>query len=724
MKPIMNDLTFSLSEQLATEISVTHRQVEAFISLYDAGNTVPFIARYRKEATSGLDDTQLRLLESRLIYGRELNERRVTILNSLSDSNKLTTELRQKINTLTSKQALERLYSPFKNKRVSLSEQAIIAGIAPFSDFLWFHIGEDKLVLAAKYINKEQGFSSTEKVFAAAQAVLIDRINQNIDLLEYLYSYLYDNASIISKVVKGQERQHTKFKDYFDFAERINKVPAHRVLALIRGKSEGALKLKFDVVSRHNNKSTVDTYINLIARFLGFSLHDDFRYQIIKKAWQTKLSSQLQTLLLATLKEQASNNAINIFASNLKDLLMAAPAGDKVILGLDPGFKSGCKIAVIDKTGKLLDHSTIYPHPPASSLKQAEERLITLLRKYSVELIAIGNGTASRETDSFVRESLAKNKLEINQVIVSEAGASVYSASELAAIEFPDLDVTFRGAVSIARRLQDPLSELVKIDANAIGVGLYQHDLNKKQLSEKLESVVIDCVNSVGVDLNNASKSLLSYVAGLNSSIAQSIIDYRNKHGQFTDRMTLKKIARLGDKTFQQCAGFLRIKNALNPLDNTGVHPESYALVKSIAKSQRININALINNKNLLQGLTIKDHVSQQYGQITVQEIIGELIKPNRDPRPKFTTITYTQGINEISDLSEGIKLQGVISNVTTFGAFVDIGVHQDGLVHVSQLTDSYVSDPFSVVKVGDIVEVKVLEVDLQRKRIALTMRL
>lgn len=727
----MNSDNNAIKTLLARELSISQQQVEAFITLYDDGNTVPFIARYRKEATSGLDDIQLRALETRLLYLRELATRRSVIVKSLTEQQgKLSLPLKNKLMSCLNKNELEQLYAPFKSKRVSKGALAIAAGLEPLADKLWRQENADKAQLAKQYKNGD--FKDTQACLEGAQAILIERLSYDSLLIEKLRKHLFKQAVFTCKVVKGKEALAEKFKDYFDYSERINRIAEHRFLAILRGKAEGFLRLKL-VADPKQDKSVKISYCEtLIAEHLGFSLYslpsESWRREIIHNAWKSKLSGTLETQLVSILKEQASNGAIEVFAANLKELLLAAPAGQKVVLGLDPGFRTGCKIAVIDATGKLLEHATIYPHPPAAKLQQAESLLADLICKYNVDLIAIGNGTASRETDQLVRDTLNNLpedfKHSITALIVSEAGASVYSASELASIEFPTLDVSIRGAVSIARRLQDPLAELVKIDAQAIGVGLYQHDLKQTQLSKRLQAVVEDCVNAVGVDLNTASASLLSFVAGLNASIAQNIVDYRDSHGAFYSRQTLKKVTRLGDKAFQQSAGFLRIANARDPLDNSAVHPEAYRLVDQVAKQQNKPVSALLNNTALLNQVDIEPLVTKQFGALSIKDLLDELAKPSRDPRPAFKTVRYKQGINKIDDLDIGLVLQGVISNVTSFGAFVDIGVHQDGLVHISQLADKFVSDPFQVVKVGEIVQVQVLEIDPQRKRIALTMRL
>ena len=719
----------SIPQLLSHELSVTTDQVNAFISLYDDGNTVPFIARYRKEATNGLDDIQLRSLETRLTYLRELMLRRSAILKSLREQEKLSHALKEQINNCFNKTELEQLYAPFKSKRISKGTLAIEAGLTPLADKLWFQAESDKTQLARKYINVKHGFSDTKSVLDGAMAILIERISGDTLLLSTLHQHLYRNAAFTCKVVKGAEQDGIKFKDYFDYTERVNKIAEHRFLAMLRGQSEGVLKLKLDADPKQDKSVKISYCETIIANHLGFSLNNfavgSWRAEVVSKTWKSKLFASLEKQLITGLKEKAFDNAIEVFAKNLKDLLMAAPAGRKVVLSLDPGFRTGCKVAVIDQTGNLLDYATIYPHQPTPKVQASETLLLNFINKYNVDLIAIGNGTASRETDRFVSEALSKQSLtHVKQLIVSEAGASVYSASELASTEFPNIDVSIRGAVSIARRLQDPLAELVKIDAKAIGVGLYQHDLNQTQLSKRLQAVVEDCVNAVGVDLNTASASLLRFIAGLNSTIAQNIINYRDANGIFKSRQTLKKVARLGNKAFEQSAGFLRVADADDPLDNTAVHPEVYGLIKRIAKQQSMTVLGLINQPDKLNDINVGAFVTDEFGEITIKEVLNELVKPRRDPRPTFKTVQYAKGVNKISDLEIDMQLQGVISNVTSFGAFVDIGVHQDGLVHISQLADKFVSDPSTVVKAGQIVQVKVVDLDVERKRIALTMRL
>ena len=715
----------AINKKLSLELSVTEQQVSTFISLYDEGNTVPFIARYRKEATKGLDDTQLRLLETRLGYLRDLETRRTAIIKALTEAEKLTPQLNNLINTTESKSELEQLYLPYKSKRVSKAKIAIENGLEPLADKLWFQPESDKNQLAKLFICKQ--FSTIEAVLEGAIQIIFERLSVDALLLEKLQKQLINNANFTANLVKGKEQEAIKFKDYFDYKEPVKRILPHRLLAILRGKSESFLRVKFDV-SPHQDKNNKHTYYEqTVASHLGFSLNSlsatNWRAEVIKKIWKSKLLPLLETQIISNLKEKAYADAIDLFATNLKDLLMSAPAGRKVVLGLDPGFRSGCKVAVIDETGKYLISKTIYPHAPQKQWDSAISQVVSLLKSYHVDLIAIGNGTASRESEAFIKACVESAQKEIKHLIVSEAGASVYSASELASHEFPDLDVSIRGAISIARRLQDPLAELVKIDAKAIGVGLYQHDVNQTELSKRLQAVVEDCVNAVGVDLNSASASLLTFIAGLNVTIAKNIVDYRELNGVFHSRQSLKKVPRLGDKAFQQSAGFLRVSESNNPLDNSAVHPESYYLVTKMAQQLGVKIDQLINNNVQLNALNAQALIDEKSGLLTVQSIKEELLKPNRDPRPEFKTISYAQGIDKISDLSIGLTLQGVISNVTNFGAFVDIGVHQDGLVHISQLADKFVSDPTQVVKAGQIVTVRVVEVDETRKRIALSMR-
>ncbi|ANS84122.1 uncharacterized protein VSVS12_00305 [Vibrio scophthalmi] len=718
----------AICKLIAQELNVRPEQVTAAVNLIDDGNTVPFIARYRKEVTGGLDDTQLRNLDSRLSYLRELDDRRQTILKSIQDQGKLTAALEQEIQQADSKTRLEDLYLPYKPKRRTKGQIAIEAGLEPLADALWNHPQTEPESEAAKYVSADKGIADNKAALDGARAIIMERIAEDANLLEKVRSYLTRHAELVARVVTGQEQAGEKFKDYFAHNEALNKVPSHRALAMLRGRNEGFLTLAMNADPAQEEGVRQSYCETLIADHYGISLSqapaDAWRKQVISWAWRIKVSMHMETELMGALKERSEIEAIEVFATNLKDLLMAAPAGPRATLGLDPGLRTGSKIAVVDATGKVLTTETIYPHPPQKQYDQAMAVVDKLVRKFNVDLIAIGNGTASRETDSFVGDLIARGNLKVQKIMVSEAGASVYSASELAAKEFPNMDVSLRGAVSIARRLQDPLAELVKIDPKSIGVGQYQHDVSQSMLAKRLDAVVEDCVNAVGVDVNTASAALLTRVAGLSTTMAQNIVDYRDENGRFEARTTLKKVARLGPKAFEQCAGFLRIMDGKNPLDASSVHPEAYPVVKAIAEKNSKAVKSLIGDTEFLRGLHAVDYTNDSFGLPTVTDIIKELDKPGRDPRPEFKTATFAEGVEKVSDLEVGMVLEGVVSNVANFGAFVDIGVHQDGLVHISALTDRYVADPREVVKAGDIVKVKVMEVDVQRKRIALSMRL
>ncbi|GEK13712.1 Tex family protein [Aliivibrio fischeri] len=713
---------------IAKELNVRPQQVSAAVQLIDEGSTIPFIARYRKEVTDGLDDTQLRTLDTRLTYLRELDDRRQSILKSIKEQEKLTPELEREILDADSKTRLEDLYLPFKRKRRTKGQIAIEAGIEPLADLLWTQPENTPEDAAQSYIDEEKGFADTKAVLDGARAILMERMAEDANLLEKVRTYLTANAELVSKMVDGQEQAGEKFKDYFDHHEALTKVPSHRALAMLRGRNEGFLQLSINADPTQEEGARGSYCEIIIANHYGITLGsqpaDLWRKQVISWTWRIKILMHMETELMGGLKERSENEAIDVFATNLKDLLMAAPAGLKTTLGLDPGLRTGTKVAVVDATGKVLATDTIYPNQPHNQIAKSAQIIEALIKQHNVDLIAIGNGTASRETDAFVGNLLKDAGLSTAKIIVSEAGASVYSASELAAKEFPDLDVSIRGAVSIARRLQDPLAELVKIDPKAIGVGQYQHDVSQSQLAKKLDAVIEDCVNAVGVDVNTASPALLTRVAGLSATIAQNIVDYRDENGRFENRTTLKKVARLGPKAFEQCAGFLRVMNGKNPLDASAVHPEAYPVVKTIAEKNGKAIDAIIGNTEFLRSVAANDYISADFGLPTVTDIIKELDKPGRDPRPEFKTATFADGVNTVSDLELGMVLEGVVSNVANFGAFVDIGVHQDGLVHISALSDTFVSDPREVVKAGDIVKVKVMEVDVQRKRIALSMRL
>ena len=720
-------LNQQISQLIAQELNVRDSQILAAIQLLDDGNTIPFIARYRKEATGGLDDTQLRHFETRLIYLRELEDRRQTILKSIEEQGKLTDELRDKIQATQSKTELEDLYLPFKPKRRTKGQIAIEAGLEPLADLLWNEPKTEPESTALDYVNAEKGVADVKSALDGARYILMERFAEDAGLLAKVRDYLSKNALIVSKVIEGKEAEGAKFQDYFDHQELLKNVPSHRALAMFRGRNEGILQLSLNAdpeAEEGNRQSYCEEIIRdyLGVRFTGQPA-DKWREQVIAWTWKIKVALHLETELMATLREKAEEEAIDVFARNLTALLMAAPAGAKNTMGLDPGLRTGVKVAVVDNTGKLLATDTIYPH--TGQMDRAMLSIFQLIKQHNVELIAIGNGTASRETERFAKDVIKEIKENKPQtVVVSEAGASVYSASELAAQEFPDLDVSLRGAVSIARRLQDPLAELVKIEPKAIGVGQYQHDVNQSQLARKLDAVVEDCVNAVGVDLNTASVPLLARVAGMTKTIAQNIVAYRDENGRFDSREQLKKVPRLGPKAFEQCAGFMRIAAGDNPLDASGVHPEAYPVVEKILQATEQSIQDLMGNAGLVRQLDAKQFTDEQFGLPTVQDIFKELEKPGRDPRGEFKTATFAEGVKEITDLKAGMILEGTVTNVTNFGAFVDIGVHQDGLVHISSLSDKFVEDPHQVVKTGDVVKVKVLEVDVARRRIALTMRL
>ena len=720
-------LNQQISQLIAQELNVRDSQILAAIQLLDDGNTIPFIARYRKEATGGLDDTQLRHFETRLIYLRELEDRRQTILKSIEEQGKLTDELRDKIQATQSKTELEDLYLPFKPKRRTKGQIAIEAGLEPLADLLWNEPKTEPESTALDYVNAEKGVADVKAALDGARYILMERFAEDAGLLAKVRDYLSKNALIVSKVIEGKEAEGAKFQDYFDHQELLKNVPSHRALAMFRGRNEGILQLSLNADPEAEEGSRQSYCEEIIRDYLGVRFTgqpaDKWREQVIAWTWKIKVALHLETELMATLREKAEEEAIDVFARNLTALLMAAPAGAKNTMGLDPGLRTGVKVAVVDNTGKLLATDTIYPH--TGQMDRAMLSIFQLIKQHNVELIAIGNGTASRETERFAKDVIKEIKEHKPQtVVVSEAGASVYSASELAAQEFPDLDVSLRGAVSIARRLQDPLAELVKIEPKAIGVGQYQHDVNQSQLARKLDAVVEDCVNAVGVDLNTASVPLLARVAGMSKTIAQNIVTYRDENGRFDSREQLKKVPRLGPKAFEQCAGFMRIAAGDNPLDASGVHPEAYPVVEKILQATEQSIQDLIGNAGLVRQLDAKQFTDEQFGLPTVQDIFKELEKPGRDPRGEFKTAAFAEGIETITDLKAGMILEGTVTNVTNFGAFVDIGVHQDGLVHISSLSDKFVEDPHQIVKTADIVKVKVLEVDVARKRIALTMRL
>ncbi|MFC5706361.1 Tex family protein [Aeromonas eucrenophila] len=714
-----------IEKQIATELNARPEQVQAAVRLLDEGSTVPFIARYRKEVTGGLDDSQLRTLESRLGYLRELADRRQVILRSIEEQGKLTPELARELNEADSKTRLEDLYLPYKPKRRTKGQMAIEAGLEPLANLLLTDPMRDPEQEALAFLNAEQGITDAKAALDGARYILMERFAEQADLLEKLRDYLWHNATLRARVVAGKEQEGAKFKDYFEHDEPLHKAPSHRVLAMLRGRNEGVLNLAL-VTGEDESASPCE---GIITHHLRLNLQgrpaDKWLQGVVSWTWKIKLSLQMETELIGRIRESAEEEAIKVFAMNLQDLLMAAPAGMRCTMGLDPGIRTGVKVAVVDATGKLVDYATIYPFEPKRQIDQSLKTLSELCQKHKVELISIGNGTASRETDRLVSDLFERYPAAKSQkIVVSEAGASVYSASELASQEFPDLDVSIRGAVSIARRLQDPLAELVKIDPKSIGVGQYQHDVGQSQLARRLDAVVEDCVNAVGVDVNTASVALLNRVSGLSQTLAQNIVAYRDDNGAFHNRQQLLKVSRLGPKAFEQCAGFLRIRGGSNPLDGSAVHPESYPVVERILAQLQQQVENLLGNGSLLKSLKPADYTDERFGVPTVTDIIGELDKPGRDPRPEFKTATFKEGVEKISDLVPEMVLEGVVTNVTNFGAFVDIGVHQDGLVHISSLTDRFVKDPREVVKAGDIVRVKVLEVDAPRKRISLTMRL
>ena len=706
-----------IARKLAEELGVREAQTAATIRLLDEGATVPFIARYRKEVTGGLDDTQLRQLEERLRYRRELEERRRSILASIREQGKLDEALAAAIQSADTKTVLEDLYLPYRPKRRNKAQQAREAGLEPLAEAILGGAGPD--AVAGDYLNPEHGIGDAQAALEGARQILMERFAEDPAITGRIRERLREAAWVTSQVVAEKAESGAKFADYFDYRETLSKIPSHRALALLRGRQEGVLTVR---MSPNGDDDTAPLEAMLAHRFEvgdGVWLRDT-----VRRSLRIKLYPRLETELLGELRERAELEAIQVFAHNLRDLLLAAPAGPHAIMGLDPGLRTGVKVAVIDPTGKLVATDTIYPHAPQRRWDEAIQRLARLAAEHKVSLVSIGNGTASRETDKLAAELIQRHpELKLQKLMVSEAGASVYSASELAAREFPALDVSLRGAVSIARRLQDPLAELVKIEPRAIGVGQYQHDLNQTRLAQSLDAVVEDCVNAVGVDLNTASAALLARVAGLTASLAENIVRHRDQHGAFRSRRELIKVSRLGERTFEQAAGFLRIMDGANPLDRSAVHPEAYPVAERIIRHCGKPLPDLIGNGGLLGKLDPKLFVDERFGLPTVRDILAELEKPGRDPRPAFRTASFREGVETLQDLKPGMRLEGVISNVTNFGAFVDIGVHQDGLVHISQLADRFVRDPREVVKAGDVVQVKVLEVDLPRKRIALSMR-
>ncbi|MCX5253448.1 RNA-binding transcriptional accessory protein [Streptomyces canus] len=716
----------SIESRIAEELGVRERQVKAAVELLDGGSTVPFIARYRKEATEMLDDAQLRTLEERLRYLRELEERRTAILDSVREQGKLTEELEARIRGAETKARLEDIYLPFKPKRRTKAQIAREAGLEPLAEGLLGDPGVAPLAAAAAFVDADKGVPDAQAALDGARAILTERFSEDADLIGELRERMWVRGRLAAKVRDGKEEAGAKFADYFDFAEPFTNLPSHRILAMLRGEKEEVLDLVLEPEEATEGPSS---YEGIVAHRFGIADRgrpgDKWLKDTVRWAWRTRILVHLGIDLRLRLRTAAEDEAVNVFAANLRDLLLAAPAGTRATLGLDPGFRTGVKVAVVDATGKVVATDVIHPHVPANRWDEAIAKLARLAKEHAVELVAIGNGTASRETDKLAGELITKHpELKLTKVMVSEAGASVYSASAFASQELPDMDVSLRGAVSIARRLQDPLAELVKIDPKSIGVGQYQHDLSEVKLSRSLDAVVEDCVNGVGVDVNTASAPLLARVSGITSGLAENIVSHRDANGPFKARTELKKVARLGPKAYEQCAGFLRIRGGDDPLDSSSVHPEAYPVVRRMVKTAGQEVASLIGNTGVLRSLRPQDYVDETFGLPTVTDILKELEKPGRDPRPAFKTATFKDGVEKISDLVSGMVLEGVVTNVAAFGAFIDVGVHQDGLAHVSALSKTFVKDPRDVVKPGDIVKVKVLEVDIPRKRISLTLRL
>ncbi|MFE9708066.1 Tex family protein [Streptomyces sp. NPDC005930] len=716
----------SIESRIADELGVRERQVKAAVELLDSGSTVPFIARYRKEATEMLDDAQLRTLEERLRYLRELEERRTAILDSVREQGKLTEELEGRIRAAETKARLEDIYLPFKPKRRTKAQIAREAGLEPLAEGLLADASVDPLTAAAAFVDAGKGVADPQAALDGARSILTEKFSEDADLIGELRERMWTRGRLAAKVKDGKEEAGAKFADYFDFAEPFTELPSHRVLAMLRGEKEDVLDL---VLEPEEPTEGPSSYEAIVASRFGIADRgrpaDKWLADTVRWAWRTRILVHLGIDLRLRLRTAAEDEAVDVFAANLRDLLLAAPAGTRATLGLDPGFRTGVKVAVVDATGKVVATDVIHPHVPANRWDEAIAKLARLAKEHAVDLIAIGNGTASRETDKLAGELITKHpELQLTKVMVSEAGASVYSASAFASQELPDMDVSLRGAVSIARRLQDPLAELVKIDPKSIGVGQYQHDLSEVKLSRSLDAVVEDCVNGVGVDVNTASAPLLARVSGITSGLAENIVAHRDANGPFTSRTALKKVSRLGPKAYEQCAGFLRIRGGDDPLDASSVHPEAYPVVRRMVKTAGQEVSGLIGNTAVLRSLKPDLFVDETFGLPTVTDILRELEKPGRDPRPAFKTATFKEGVEKISDLASGMVLEGVVTNVAAFGAFVDVGVHQDGLVHVSAMSKTFVKDPRDVVKPGDIVKVKVMDVDIPRKRISLTLRL
>lgn len=724
-----------ITQKIATELNINNQQVSAAIELLDEGATVPFISRYRKEVTGGLDDLQLRDLELRLRYLREMDERVETIIASIAEQEKLTPELEKQVRAAETKTELEDLYLPYKPKRRTKAMIAIEAGLEPLADKLFEDPTLDPEAQALEFIDNDSrnnGIADSKAALDGARDILMERFSEDAALTGKLRNHLWNNGELRASVVEKNKADAAKFSDYFDYSEHLKKIPSHRALAVFRGRKEGFLSV--EIGSAGVEPGASDPCEGMIAHHFGIEnfgientgrLADKWLSEVVTWAWRIKLNYRLETDLLGQLREQSDDEAIRVFTENMKAILLAPPAGNKVTLGLDPGLRTGVKVCVVDHTGKFLEDTAIYPHAPKNQWDESIAVLAKLARKHGVELIAIGNGTASRETDKLAGDLIKRHKeLKLDKAMVNEAGASVYSASDIAREEFPDLDVTVRGAISIARRSQDPLAELVKLDPKSIGVGQYQHDVSQFKLGQSLNAVVEDCVNAVGVDVNMASAALLKQVSGLSSSIATNIVEYRNQHGEFKNRRDLKAVPRFGEKSFEQAAGFLRIVNGENPLDASAVHPESYSVVEKISSTNKKEVTDMVGDRKFLKKLNAADYTDEKFGLPTVTDILTELEKPGRDPRTEYKTAEFKDGVESIKDLKAGMRLEGVITNVTNFGAFVDIGVHQDGLVHISALANQFVKDPHTVVKTGDVVKVKVMEIDVQRKRIGLSMRL
>ncbi|MFH9978780.1 Tex family protein [Streptomyces sp. NPDC017179] len=719
-------LTASIEGRIAEELGVRERQVKAAVELLDGGSTVPFIARYRKEATEMLDDAQLRTVEERLRYLRELEERRAAILESVREQGKLTDELEARIRGAETKARLEDVYLPYKPKRRTKAQIAREAGLEPLAEGLLGDPSVEPLAAATAFVDADKGVADPQAALDGARAILTERFSEDADLIGELRERMWVRGRLAAKVREGKEEAGAKFADYFDFTEPFTELPSHRILAMLRGEKEEVLDLVLEPEEQVDGPSS---YEGIVAHRFGITDRgrpaDKWLHDTVRWAWRTRILVHLGLDLRLRLRTAAEDEAVNVFAANLRDLLLAAPAGTRATLGLDPGFRTGVKVAVVDATGKVVATDVVHPHVPANRWDEAVAKLARLAKEHAVDLIAIGNGTASRETDKLAADVIARHpELKLTKVMVSEAGASVYSASAYASRELPDMDVSLRGAVSIARRLQDPLAELVKIDPKSIGVGQYQHDLSEVKLSRSLDAVVEDCVNGVGVDVNTASVPLLARVSGVTSSLAENIVAHRDANGPFTSRAQLKNVSRLGPKAYEQCAGFLRIRGGDDPLDASSVHPESYPVVRRMVKTTGQEVASLVGNTGVLRSLRAADFVDDTFGLPTVSDILKELEKPGRDPRPAFRTATFKEGVEKIADLASGMVLEGVVTNVAAFGAFVDVGVHQDGLVHVSAMSKQFVKDPRDVVKPGDIVKVKVLDVDIPRKRISLTLRL